>query len=299
MDTQTLEAFLAVAEAGSFSTAADRLHLTQPAVSKRIATLESQLDTRLFDRIGRRPRLTEAGRALLPRAQRILLDMLDARRTIDNLRGEVAGTLKLGISHHLGLHRLPPLLADYAQHHGAVKLDIEFLDSEQAAERVLAGELEVAVGTLSPMPQEALHQRAVWHDELLVTVSQQHPLAQHRTVDLAMLSEHAAIVPGLNSYTGKILQQLFRDAGLSLNVGMDTHYLETIKTMVAIGLGWSILPRTLIDASVCTLALRGPARQQRSLSRELGYQTHRNRSLSNAATAFIALLDGIHSPGQS
>lgn len=81
MDTQTLQAFLAVARAGSFSVAAERLHLTQPAVSKRIAALESQLGARLFDRIGRRPQLTEAGRALLPRAHRILLDMQDAHRT--------------------------------------------------------------------------------------------------------------------------------------------------------------------------------------------------------------------------
>ena len=78
MDTQALTAFLAVAESGSFSTAAERLFLTQPAVSKRIAQLEQQLGTRLFDRVGRRIRLTEAGEALLPRARQGLLDLEDA-----------------------------------------------------------------------------------------------------------------------------------------------------------------------------------------------------------------------------
>lgn len=85
MDTQSLQAFLAVAETQSFSRAAEQLHLTQPAVSKRIATLEDLLGTRLFDRIGRRIALTEAGNVLLPKAQRILFTVEDSRRALANL----------------------------------------------------------------------------------------------------------------------------------------------------------------------------------------------------------------------
>ena len=112
MDTQSLQAFLCVAECSSFSGAAEQLHLTQPAISKRIATLEKQLNARLFDRIGRHIHLTEAGRALLPEAQRILQDIREARRRIDDLRGSVSGRLSMGISHHIGLHRLPPVLRE-------------------------------------------------------------------------------------------------------------------------------------------------------------------------------------------
>ena len=89
MDLANLNAFIAIAEAGSFSEAAERLHLTQPAVSKRIAGLEQQLDTRLFDRLGREVSLTEAGRALLPRAYQILNVLDDTRRALTNLSGEV------------------------------------------------------------------------------------------------------------------------------------------------------------------------------------------------------------------
>ena len=90
MDTQSLQAFLAVADSGSFSRAAEQLHLTQPAVSKRIAVLEGQTDARLFDRIGRRVSLTEAGRVLLPRAREILVMVDDSRRALGNLEGSVA-----------------------------------------------------------------------------------------------------------------------------------------------------------------------------------------------------------------
>ncbi len=90
MDTQLLEAFLAVAETGSFSAAAERVHITQPAISKRIAQLEGILGRRLFDRISRTISLTEAGRALLPRAERILLELRATRQAIQDLSGHVS-----------------------------------------------------------------------------------------------------------------------------------------------------------------------------------------------------------------
>lgn len=107
MDLASLNAFIAIAEVGSFSRAGDRLHLTQPAISKRIASLEQQLGVRLFDRLGREVNLTEAGRALLPRAYQFLDVLEDTRRALTNLSGDVTGRLTLATSHHIGLHRLP------------------------------------------------------------------------------------------------------------------------------------------------------------------------------------------------
>ena len=95
MDLANLNAFIAIAETGSFSGAGERLHLTQPAISKRIAGLEQQLKVRLFDRLGREVGLTEAGRALLPRAYQILNVLDDTRRALTNLTGEVSGRLTL------------------------------------------------------------------------------------------------------------------------------------------------------------------------------------------------------------
>ena len=285
MDTQLLQAFAAVAETGSFSAAAEQLHLTQPAISKRIALLEQQLDCSLFDRGGRQITLTEAGRALLPHSQTVLQELRVAKRHIQDLRGGVTGLLTMGISHHMGLHRLPEVLQKFSQQYPDVRLDIDFLDSEEAYERVLLGEVELGVITLAPEAKPALQQIEIWNDELVVTIARNHPLAHKKTVTAKALSQYRAILPGLNTYTGRIVKALFEEQKLPLDVSMSTNYLETIKVMVSIGLGWSVLPKTLLDETLCGLNLSG-----QKMSRNLGVVMHRERSLSNAANAFFQLL---------
>ncbi|WP_462379080.1 LysR family transcriptional regulator [Pseudomonas sp. Marseille-QA0892] len=286
MDLANLNAFIAVAEARSFSLAAERLYVTQPAVSKRIAALEQQLDTRLFDRIGREVTLTEAGQALLPRAYRIRHELDDTRRALANLSGQVSGRLSLATSHHIGLHRLPPLLRAFTRAFPQVALDIQFLDSEVAYEEVLHGRVELAVITLAPQTNAPIAATRVWDDPLDFVVAPEHPLAQLPHVTLDDISAHPAVFPGENTFTHHIVRQLFASRGLTPNVAMSTNYLETIKMMVSIGLAWSVLPRTMLDGQVVGLSLNGIR-----IDRELGYIVHTDRTLSNAARAFMSLLD--------
>ena len=293
MDFANLNAFIGVAETGSFSLAAERLHLTQPAVSKRIAGLEQQLDVRLFDRLGREVGLTEAGRALLPRAYQILGVLDDTRRALTNLSGEISGRLTLATSHHIGLHRLPPLLRAFTRSHPEVALDIQFLDSEVAYEEVLHGRAELAVITLAPETREPVRATRVWADPLDFVAAPEHPLARNQQIGLADVAQHPAVFPGGNTFTHHIVRRLFEGQGLKPNIGMSTNYLETIKMMVSIGIAWSVLPRTMLDEQVTRLPLPGI-----QLERQLGYILHSERTLSNAARAFMALLDEQRNKGQ-
>lgn len=285
MDLANLNAFLAIAESGSFSEAAERLHLTQPAVSKRIAGLEQQLNVRLFDRLGREVGLTEAGRALLPRAYQILNVLDDTRRALTNLNGEVSGRLTLATSHHIGLHRLPPLLRAFTRAHPQVALDIQFLDSEVAYEEILHGRAELAVITLAPETRLPVRAVPVWDDPLDFVAAPEHPLVRS-AISLTDVARHPAVFPGDNTFTHHIVRRLFEAEGLTPNIGMSTNYLETIKMMVSIGLAWSVLPRTMLDDQVMRLPLPGI-----QLTRQLGYIVHTERTLSNAAKAFMDLLD--------
>ena len=285
MDTQNLRAFLLVAENGSFSLAAEKLHLTQPAVSKRVALLEERLRTNLFDRIGRNISLTEAGQALLPHARAVQRELEAAEQSVRDLAGEVAGQLRLATSHHIGLHRLPPVLSKFSESYAAVQIDIEFMDSEQAYELIMQGKAELAIVTLAPVAEPSVVTLPLWPDPLDFMVGIHHPLAQHSDLTLKALSKHPAILPGLNTYTGQIVARLFNQHHLSLRVSMATNYLETIRMMASVGLGWTVLPRSMNDASLTTLQI-----VDSRIERTLGIVYHRGRSLSRAASAFIDVL---------
>lgn len=291
MDLANLNAFVAIAETGSFSLAAEQLFVTQPAISKRLANLEQQLNARLFDRIGREVSLTEAGRALLPRAYRILAELADSRRALANLSGSVSGRLSLATSHHIGLHRLPPVLREFTRSHPEVALDIRFVDSEVAYTDVLQGQVELGVITLAPQPRPSIHSQCIWHDPLAFFAGLDHPLTQLRAPSLADVAQHPAVFPAGNTFTHQITRELFQQHGLTPQVAMSTNYLETIKMLVSIGLAWSVLPQSLLDEQVCALPVHEVA-----LSRQLGFICHRERTLSNAAQAFIDCLQA-HASG--
>lgn len=285
MDTQDLSAFLEVADSGSFSRAAGKLFLSQPAVSKRIAALETQLGKPLFDRVSRQISLTDAGRALLPHARRVLQEIEDGRRALSHLAETVSGRLTLGTSHHIGLHRLPPVLRSYTQRYPDVDLDIHFMDSEDACEAVLAGKLELGIVTLPTTPLPQLLQQLIWPDPLSVVCAPRHPLASLKRPKLADLALHPAVLPDARTYTHRIVTAALQAHGLTPRVRLATNYLETIKMLVSIGLGWSVLPQSMLDRS-----LRAVSIPQLSMRRELGVVWHQRRMLSGAADALIKLL---------
>lgn len=285
MDIASLHAFVTIADSGSFSLAADQLHLTQPAVSKRVATLEEELRVRLFDRLGRTVRLTEAGAVLLPRARRILAEVDDSRRALRNLSGVVTGSLTLATSHHIGLHRLPPVLRAFTARHPRVRLDMRFMDSEIACAAVLRGEVELAIVTLPPRVDPPLTTVPLWPDPLIAVASRAHPLAELATVLPQQLQDHAAILPGEATFTRRIVQTELARLGVEIPVAFATNYLETIKMMVAVGLGWSVLPSTMLDGELVELPIASLR-----LERTLGVVRHTGHTLSNAAGALLAIL---------
>jgi DNA-binding transcriptional LysR family regulator len=285
MELNTLRAFVQVAHDGSFSLAAEHLYLTQPAISKRIAALEGELDTRLFDRMGRQVFLTEAGRHLLPRAEYIIDQLTDIRRELANLTGRISGSLAMATSHHIGLHRLPAVLRSYSDTNPQVELDIRFMESERACQSVEQGELELAIITLPLNPVETLQSRTIWRDPLAVVVGLDHPLAEEKSVSLRELVVHSAVLPTRGTYTRTLIEQRISQHHLHINCSLSTDYLETLKMMTSIGLGWSILPEILLDDDLVRLWV-----PELTLNRSLGIVTHRRRTLSNAARAMRELL---------
>jgi DNA-binding transcriptional LysR family regulator len=285
MDTQHLQAFVAIAESGSFSAAGERLHLTQPAISKRIALLEEQLKVPLFDRIGRQVLLTQAGTLLLDKAKHILNEVTAAQRALADLKGDVNGKLSIATSHHLGLHYLPSYLRSFLTRYPSVNLDLHFLDSEQAYQEILQGRFDIAIITLAPNQDVRISSNPVWQDRLQFVAAPNHPLASLKKIQLSDLSPHQAIMPDTNTHTTQLIKNLFDQEGLPLDITMVTNHLDTIKMMLSIGLGWGVLPDRIIDNQVVALNVNC-----RQIHRKLGFIYLNQRSLTNAAKAFTQQL---------
>lgn len=286
MDTANLLAFIKVAETGSFSLAAQQLFVTQPAVSKRIRQLEQQLDSRLIDRKGKQVLLTQTGQALLPRARGILSNIQDMRQLIADMEGSPMGTLSMATSHHIGLHRLPPILRAFAAQYPEVDLDLSFMDSEQACDLIEQNALELAVVTLPFEKRAGLEFHKIWDDRLMVTCAKDHPLAHISQPDFQNLTDHPAVLPSHGTFTREAIETAMAGILPQISINLETNYLETIKMMVSVGLGWSVLPHSMLDSSLVEIQITGF-----NASRYLGTIINPNRSQSKATQAMLECID--------
>lgn len=285
MDTKYLKTFLAVARSKSFSVAAEQVHLTQPAVSKRINQLEQELGMKLFDRIGRQVSLTEAGSVFQLRAQQLINELDQTLSDMQSLDTDAGGTLSIGISHHLGLHRLPPLLREFSSQNPKVNLDIKFMDSEKAHEEVQRGDIEIAAITFASELPKRISSQLLWRDRLSFVVSKDHELAFKSQINLKTLSKYPCLLPSTATYTGRIIRNCFEREKLSLTPVLNTNYMETLARMTEIGLGWSVVPETLAD-NPDLIRLSVPV----ALSRDLGVIYNNQRTQTRAARAFLECL---------
>lgn len=285
MQINQINAFLAVADLESFSRAAEKLHITQPAVSKRIRQLENNLNAELFDRIGRRSILTPNGKAFRPHAERILQELKSYRSSLSQQQDSPSGSLSFATSHHIGLHRLPQVLRDFKISYPQVDLDLHFMDSEDACVAIANNELELAIVTLPELADDKLDCEPVWIDQLVVIMASDHSLAGQADIDPEQLLQHAAILPSVGTFTRKIINNLFASNQDQLKIVLETNYLETIKVMVSANLGWSILPQSMVDSSLSCQRLRGL-----DVYRPLGIVTRKDRTLALSSSAMIELL---------
>ncbi len=286
MDYDQLITFVKLAETGSFSHTAEKLNLTQPAVSKRIALLESQLNCVLFDRIGKQNKLTAAGELALLRVNRIISESKELKNDIENLSTRISGHLIISTSHHIGLHRLPGILKQYVKQYPEVELDMRFRDSEIAFDDVLHGRSALAIATLpAEITDNHISAYPLWLDKLSLVCAANHPLTRVKTLQLKDLEAYNAILPGDETFTRRIINKYFNSNELKLKIAFETNYLETIKVMVASGLGWSVLPEILADGDLHLFALKSL-----KLTRMLGAIVNTQMTSTNSSMAMINLL---------
>jgi DNA-binding transcriptional LysR family regulator len=281
--------FRAVAEEGSFSRAAARVHRTQSAVSQAVRALEDETGERLFERAARSVRLTHAGELLLSHV-RVALEALDAGLArLSGLQELREGTLALSASDTTAMYTLPEVLRVFRERYPGVELQISNDPSPRAVRKVLAAQADLALVTL-PVEHARLEVAPLGAREDVVICARSHPLAATSRARLRDLARHRWLLLDRAAHTRRFIDAQFRRAGLRPRIAMETASLEVIKRLVELDLGISVAPRLAIQEELRAGRLHAVEVFARRDVRRLGVVTLRGRAPSPAAARFIELL---------
>jgi DNA-binding transcriptional LysR family regulator len=242
MEIRQLESFRSVVREGSFTAAAKRLHMTQPAVSLHIKALEEELGARLLERDARGVRLTPAGTALLAATDTALASLAEGVRRIEEIRAPERGTVVLACGDTVALHLLPPVLTAFRRAHAQAEVHVKNHGSQAILDLVLNREADVGIVTRPPWIDPALWSRVVMEDPLCLALPRDHPLAKEEKVALRALDGEPAVLLAKPAETRSLIDRGLRDAGVELTVVMESGNLEVVKAYVAGGLGLAIVP---------------------------------------------------------
>ncbi len=289
MNLSQLKAFLAVAQDRSFSRAAEKLYLTQPAVSKQIQALEEALGMRLFDRVGRSILLTQAGNILHDHAHIAFRTLEEARETINQLRGLQRGHLRISAASTIGTYMLPQPLGELKAQFPGIEISLAITNKARVVQQVLSHEVEL--GFVGPPVEPAeLEMEEYLLDELVLIMAPTHRLAQEESVGVAELAEEVFILREQGSGTREIMEEELGRVRVSLKKAMELGSTEAIKQAVAANLGVSIVSKFAISLEILQGRLAVARLPELNLRRQLFVIHHGGRTLSPAAQEFCSLL---------
>lgn len=250
MEIRQLRAFIAIAELGTFTAGALRVHVTQAAISMQIRQLENELGAKLFIRAPRRVMLTEAGEQLLQRARQILRDHDAAIDEIAELAGAERGRLRIGsASAMVTTDVLPKLLKEVRKQHAGAEITVASGTSEALVQQILAGELDVAFVSL-PVEARGINTERLSQDQLVAVASPRHRLAKQRTISAYTLAGEKLILGERGGNTRRLIDQFFAQAGVTLHVSMELSRQAAIRRMVEEDMGVGIVPLQSVNEAV-------------------------------------------------
>jgi DNA-binding transcriptional LysR family regulator len=242
MEIRQLRAFTAIAETGTFTAGALRVHITQAAISMQIKQMELELGAPLFVRAPRRVFLTEAGEALLERARRILREHDAGVAEIADLAGAERGRLRIGsASAMVSADPLPQILKELRERHPRAEVSIASGTSEALVRQILAGELDMAFVSL-PVEARGIQTEVLSRDELVAIASPLHKLAKQRVISVFALAGEKLILGERGGNTRRLIDGLFEEAGVQPVVAMELSRLAAIKRMAEEEMGVGIVP---------------------------------------------------------
>lgn len=294
MDFEQLRTFLEVCRLRSFSRAAEKLMVTQPAISAQIRTLENEVGARLFDRDGGKVTFTAAGKVFEPFAEHCLQCHSHIMVAIGELHRSPRGEISVSANEATSLYVLPNVFAQFKRQYSRVGLSIVRADRMRTLESVLNREVDFGIISL-PLKDPRLLVDVIHRDEVVLVAPKNHSLAAREVVRFAEILQHSLLLPKQGRQR-ELIEDLFRSYDVQPRVAMEVESSELLKRLIVAGLGVGFLPRTNVftdekAGTVQIIKLEGVR-----LSRELAVVFRKDKTLTRAAHAFLEIATGRSRP---
>ncbi len=284
MDLRKLQIFVAVAQAMSFSRAAEMLPMAQPAVSIAIRKLEEELDCLLFERQHRRVRLTSEGERLFEKASLILDQVADLEQSVRAMQNLLAGELSIACPSMLATYYLPGLLGDFLALHPGLKASVTQMGTARIEAMLLGDEIEIGVITADrAAPHPELEMQTLVKEKLVVCVAAEHPWARRREIAISALHNAPMVVYENSYFIREKLDQLCAEQSVQPDFRMQTNFLPLIVKMVRQGMGATVGLQMMASEEQGIVCL--PLKPRVHLT--LALAKRRGRRISRANQAFV------------
>lgn len=290
METRHLHYFLAVCDELHFTRAAEKLGISQPTLSQQIRVLEGELDMPLFDRIGKKIALTEAGVLLKAYASRMIKDEQNAKYAIDELRSDNRGTIRLGVFPSDLDYRLTPLLIQFHMEFPNIRLQV--FPSTLIQQEVLENKLDIGI-CLKGQPDKMLIEEDLGMEMYQLIVRKDHPYAARESIELTML-QHTPLVMYPRNFLGReLVEDCCREAGFELEPIMETGSATSILQLVKGGIGGTVQPRSLLNhlenTDFCSIPIvnNPPYRELKLIYRADRYISHATNTFIDCLRDFL------------
>lgn len=290
MNLNYLRVFFAVAKAQSFSKAAEELHVSQPTISVQVKNLETEFEIKLFEQIGKKIYLTDAGKTLYGYAKKVFYLIDEAEGAIREFKGLTKGRLVIGSSTTPGIYILPKILGMFKKTFPGIETIIEIGNAEEIEQKLISNVIELAMVSGHGFANPSLEVKPVTHDNLVIVVSEEHRLADRGIATLDEIINETFILREPGSSTRIALENRLKELEKNINISMQFGSLEAIKQAVAANLGVSILSQFVIDQEVCTGRLHVIRVPELEIKSEVNIIYHKDKNLSAPTMAFLRLL---------
>ena len=288
MEVRSLEVFLSVAKHLNFTRAGEEVNLSQPSVSVRIRQLESELGVKLFEQVGKRVGLTEAGSLLIPHAHRVIAAIHDAKQTIDELQGLERGSLRIGASTTPGMYLIPKTIAKFKARYPKIEIQLGIKDTRQVEDGVARNEFDFGfVG--GHLAGDEVDVRPWLTDQLVLIVGPAHALARKKTAKLEDLRKEKFILREPGSATRATVINHLQRSNLSVQPIMEMENPESVKKAVQNGLGIAFISKFAVETELKAKTLAAVLVRGLDIRRELKIVHRTDKHLSRAAQTFIEM----------